>query len=185
VLMALLARDRTGAGETIDLSMFDCLLPWCAHIAGPAVVAGAAVISATARSLGGAAFYNVYATADGRHVVLCGREEKFARALLGALGRLDLLPLALAEPGPAQQPLRAFLAGTFASRSRDAWVEWMAAHDVAFAPVLDFAEALASSLVCERGLLVESAGRHLLAPAIRFGSQPPWQPGAVPAREMP
>ena len=170
VLMALLGRERSGHGDYIDLAMFDSLIPWCAHIAGDAAISGTPIHSANQRSLGGAAFYQVYRTADARHIVLCGREIKFAETLLTALARPDLIPLAASPAGPEQDPLKAFLAETFAGRSRDEWTAWFADKDVAFAPVLDFAEALHSPLVQERGLLVEQYGAHHLAPAIRFAS---------------
>lgn len=180
VLMALVARERTGRGDMIDIAMFDSLLPWCAHVAGDAIMGGEAPRSSSQRSLGGAAFYQVYATSDGRHVVLGGRELKFARTLLEALGRPDLLPLAEAEAG-AQGPLIAFLRETFATRSREQWVAWFTDRDVAFAPVLDFREALAAPLVTERGLLVETEGAHQIGPAIRFTSEP--GPAVRPAPE--
>lgn len=180
VLMALLGRQRTGRGDYIDLSMFGALLPWSAHIAGEAVVEGRPVRSSEQRSLGGAAFYNVYRTADGRHIVLCGREAKFVRQLLGDLGRPDLIDSALGPAGEGQAPVKAFLAETFATRSRDQWVDWFAHRDVAFAPVLDFAEALAQPLVRAGGLLVEADGAHQFAPAIRFANEPGWAPAPAP-----
>lgn len=169
VLMALIGRERTGRGDYIDLSMFGCLLPWTAHIAGEAVVEGRPVRSATQRSLGGHAFYNVYACADGRHVVLCGREPKFAKALLTALGRPDLIPVAAEEAGPAHAPLIAFLRDCFATRTRDEWVEWFHGRDVAFAPVLDLAEAMRQPAVAEAGLLVTRDGQHHFVSPVRFG----------------
>jgi crotonobetainyl-CoA:carnitine CoA-transferase CaiB-like acyl-CoA transferase len=180
VLMALIGRERTGEGDYIDVAMFDSLLPWCAHIAGGALAGGPPPRSDSQRSLGGAAFYNVYACADGRHIVLGGRELKFATSLLTALGRPDLIALAEAEAGPAQAPLIAFLRETFATRPRDAWLAFMADLDVAFAPVLDFAEALAQPHIAERGLLASRDGLPQIAPAIRFASDAPWQPGPVP-----
>ena len=130
--------------------------------------------------MGGAAFYSLYRTADDRHVALGGRELKFVRNLLEALGRPDLIALGEAEPGPAQQPLKDFLAATFATRSRAEWVGWFDDKDVAFAPILDFAEALTQPHIAERGLLVEADGAHHIAPAIRFSGEPAWQPGAAP-----
>ena len=180
VLMALIGRERTGQGDYIDMAMFDSLLPWCAHIAGNALAGGPPPRSSSQRSLGGAAFYNVYACADGRHIVLGGRELKFATSLLTALGRPDLIALAQAEAGPAQAPLIAFLRETFATRPRDEWLAFMADLDVAFAPVLDFAEALAQPHITERGLLASRDGLPQIAPAIRFASDAPWQPGPVP-----
>jgi len=180
VLMALIGRQRTGRGDYVDIAMFDSLLPWCAHIAGSAIAGGPSPRSATQRSLGGAGFYQVYATNDGRHIALGGREMKFVQVLLTALDRQDLIPLGEADAGPAQVPLIAFLRATFASRSRDEWVAWFEDKDVAFSPVLDFTEALASDHVTTRGLLVEAGGAHQIAPAIRFAGEPDWQPKEAP-----
>ena len=181
VLMALIGRERTGEGAYIDCAMFDSLLPWCAHTAGSAIAGGPSPRSVSQRSLGGAAFYQVYETADGRHVVLGGRELKFAANLLGALGREDLLSFAEAPAGE-QGPLIAFLRDTFLTKTRDEWTAWFADKDVAFSPVLDFREALGQPHIAERGLWTESAGggRHI-APAIRFASEE-WAPGPVPAK---
>ena len=162
VLMALIGRERTGRGAYLDIAMFDALLPWCAHIAGDAIIGGAAPRSAAQRSLGGAAFYNVYATADGRHVVLGGREAKFATNLLTALGRPDLIPLAQAPAGE-QDALIASLREAFRTRTRDDWEAWFASLDVAFAPVLDFREAFDRPHVAERELVKDG---HI-APAVR------------------
>ena len=180
VLMALLARERTGQGDYLDIAMFDSLLPWCAHTASAAIAGGPAPRSGQQRSLGGAAFYQVYRTSDDHYVVLGGRELKFAVNLLTALERPDLIALAEAEAGE-QGVLIDFLRDTFAQRSRDEWTAWMAHKDVAFAPVLDFREALDAPHVAERGLIRLAEGRHHIAPPIRFAGDPPWQPGAVPA----
>ena len=180
VLMALLGREQSGKGDYVDIAMFDAMLPWCAHIAGEAIQGGNSPTSQRQRSLGGAAFYNVYRTADGLHVVLGGREVKFARTLLTALDRTDLLPLAELEAGKAQQALTDFLRDIFATKSRDQWVEWFADKDVAFSPVLDFREALDQDFVREKGLLVEANGSHQIVPVFRFKSDEKWQPSDAP-----
>ena len=178
VLMALIGRERTGRGDYVDIAMYDALLPWCAHIAGDAIVGGAPPGSKSQRSLGGAAFYNVYATGDGRHVALGGRETKFVANLLNALDRADLIPFS-ERPAGEQGALIAFLRETFARRTRDEWVDWFADKDVAFAPVLDFREALRQPHIAERGLLVEHDGARQIAPAIRFASEG-WRPSNAP-----
>jgi CoA:oxalate CoA-transferase len=181
ILMALIGREQTGEGDYVDIAMFDAMLPWCVHTAGGAIAGGEPPRSATQRSLGGAAFYQVYRTADGQHVVLGGREIKFARNLLTALGRADLIPLAEADAGAAQAPLTAFLRETFATRTRAEWEAWFADLDVAFAPVLTFREALDQPHVAERGLIVRAGEEAHIAPPIRFASDPPFVPGKVPS----
>ena len=179
VLMALLARERTGQGDYLDIAMFDSLLPWCAHTASGAIAGGPAPSSSTQRSLGGAGFYQIYRTSDAAHVVLGGRELKFAVNLLTALGRPDLIAHAERAAGE-QDELIAYLRETFATRSRAEWTAWMHDHDIAFAPVLDFREAFDQPHFAARGMIVEADGRHHLAPPIRFASDPPWHPGPVP-----
>lgn len=180
ILMALIGRGKTGRGDYLDVPMFDALLPWCAHIVGEALAGGEPPQSRQQRSLGGAAFYNVYQTADLRFIVLAGRELKFATHLLRALGRPDLIPLASQPAGDAQAPLVEFLRTTFLQRTRDQWVEWFAAKEVAFAPVLDFRETLTAAHVAERELLVQLDGAHQIAPALRFAAEPPWSPRPAP-----
>ncbi|WP_232307642.1 CaiB/BaiF CoA transferase family protein [Sphingobium chungbukense] len=180
VLMGLIGRERTGRGDYIDVAMFDSLLPWCAHIAGTAVAGGEPPRSSSQRSLGGAAFYNVYETADGKHVVLGGRELKFVANLLNALERPDLIPLGSVDPGEAQAPLIGFLRDSFRTRTRDEWVAWFADKDVAFSPVLDFREAFSAPHMLARGLIVEADGAHHIAPPIRFAGEQPWVPASAP-----
>lgn len=180
VLMALIGRDKSGRGDYVDIAMFDSLIPWCAHIAGASLGGGEPPRSQSQRSLGGAAFYNVYETADGRYVALGGRELKFVTNLLNALKRPDLIPLGSEPAGAAQAPLIEFLRATFLTRSRDQWVEWLADKDIAFAPVLDFREAFAQPHIAERGLLVESGGAHQIAPPIRFSGDAAWSPAPAP-----
>jgi crotonobetainyl-CoA:carnitine CoA-transferase CaiB-like acyl-CoA transferase len=179
ILMALIGRERTGQGDYIDVAMFDAMLPWCVHTAGSAIAGGAAPRSAEQRSLGGAAFYQVYETSDGKHIVLGGREEKFARNLLTALGCQDRIEEAL-RPAGEQAALIEFLRGIFAEKTRDEWMDWFADKDVAFSPVLDFREAFDQLHVKERGLLTQSENRHQIASPIRFAGSVKRECGPVP-----
>lgn len=175
VLMALYARTQTGEGATIDCSMLGSLAPWSAHIIGEAIAGGPGPVSSQQRSLGGAAFYNVYGCADGRHIVLCGREPKFVHTLLAALGRPDLIGLACGEAGPAQDPVKAFLAAVFAAQPREHWEAWFKGRDIAFAPVRSLGEGLLHA-----GLVVQdSDGAHHICPAINFANES-WTPAPPP-----
>jgi CoA:oxalate CoA-transferase len=99
--------------------------------------------------------------------VLGGREAKFAENLLTALDRPDLIEIA-ARPAGEQGDLITFLANTFAARTRVEWEAWFAGKDVAFAPVLNFREALDQPHVAARGLWYEAQGAHHIGPAVRF-----------------
>jgi crotonobetainyl-CoA:carnitine CoA-transferase CaiB-like acyl-CoA transferase len=135
VLMALLRRVETGRGDHIDIAMNDALFAACANVVGPAVVEGPHMAVKHQRTTGGAAFYRIYDTSDGRQLVLAGQEPKFIRALLQALGRTDLEPLCLRGPGPHQQAVIDFLGEAFRQRSLAEWMAFLSKLDVCFAPV--------------------------------------------------
>ncbi len=173
ILMALLRARETGRGDHLDVAMYDSLLAWTPHVTGRLFSEGRAPVSAQERLYGGSALYGVYATADGGHIALGGSELKFAENLLTALGRPDLLELCKAPPGDAQAPVRAFLAETFATRSRDDWSAWFAGRDICFAPVLDLQEAFASPLTAQREMLLKDAqGRSHIGVPLRFAAEP-------------
>ncbi|MGH1484248.1 MAG: CaiB/BaiF CoA transferase family protein [Geminicoccales bacterium] len=173
VLMALIGREKTGKGDYLDIAMFDSLVPWCGHMAGPAIVHKERIRSDQQRSLGGAAFYQVYETADGRHIVLGGREEKFVRNLLGALDRPDLIEACLGEAGEGQRPAVAFLSETFKQKTLAHWIGWFEDVEVCFAPVLDFVEAFESEQMMSRAMiLVGPNGEHVIGNPIKFLEEP-------------
>jgi crotonobetainyl-CoA:carnitine CoA-transferase CaiB-like acyl-CoA transferase len=174
VLMALLRRETTGRGDYIDVSMHESVLGSMPNVLGPTLAEGRQPVPKHERSLGGSAFYRIYETADGRHVVLGGQEIKFVRNLLERLGRLDLVPLCEQGPGAHQAPLIAFLSDTFRTRSQAEWEAWFADLDVCFAPVKTLPEALDDEQAQARGMvLTDDLGRRHLAPVVRFQDEPP------------
>ncbi len=173
VLIALIGREKSGRGDCLDIAMFDSLAPWSGHIAGPAIAEKRPIRSSEQRSLGGAAFYQVYATADHRHLVLAGREEKFVRSLLEALERPDLIDQCLGEAGIGQRPAIDFLSETFKQKKLADWMRWFEGKDVCFAPVLDFIEAFESEQMMSRDMiLVGPNGQHLIGNPIKFLHEP-------------
>ena len=173
VLMALIGRDRSGRGDYLDIAMFDSLAPWCGHTAGAAFAHGEPVRSTSQRSLGGSAFYQVYETKDGRHVVLGGREEKFVRNLMSALDREDLIDACLGEAGEGQKPAIDFLSHIFKQKTQGDWIAWFEDRDVCFAPVRDFVEAFSSDQMAFREMiLIGQKGEHVIGTPIKFREEP-------------
>lgn len=179
VLMALLRRERTGRGDYIDISMQDSLVSWLVNVVGPVFGGDRDLVLANERGFGGNAFYNIYACADGRSLTIGGSEVKFAANLLTALGRPDLIDLCKLPPGPGQEPVRAFLRETIATKPLAHWEQFLAPLDVCWAPVRTLKEALASEQVRARGMRQELAQQgfgggtatHLGIP-IRYREEP-------------
>ncbi|MCC5975227.1 MAG: CoA transferase [Rubellimicrobium sp.] len=173
ILMALLRREATGRGDTIDISMQDATMAWLPNVVGPVFAENRPPRVKEERSFGGYAFYNIYPTADGRHIVLAGVEHKFVVNLLTALDRPDLIPAATGPNGPGQTPVREALAAIFATRTRAGWEEWFADKDVCFAPVLDLQEAWQQPQVAARGMLLHDADGNLhIGNPLHFAEEP-------------
>lgn len=173
VLMALLRRQATGRGDYLDVSMYDSTLAWTPNVTGRIFATGQPHNPKDERSWGGAAFYNLYECADGQWIVLGGSEPKFARNLLTALDRPDLIEIAARPPGPEQEPLRAFLRETFIGRTRAQWETWFTGRDVCFAPVRTLKDAFDDPATAERGMIArDGAGSEVVGTPLRFRDEP-------------
>lgn len=173
ILMALLRRAQTGQGDHLDIAMHDALLAWTPNVMGPVFAEDRAPVVADERSWGGSAFYGIYRTADGRHLTLGGGEHAFVERLLDALDAPQLVPVALQPPGPAHEPVRAFLRQAFSTRTLAQWTAFLAPLDVAWAPVRTLHEAVHSDHTTARGMRVEApAGQPHLGLPIQFRNEP-------------
>lgn len=173
LLMALLRRKDTGEGDYIDVAMADSLIAATANNMGTTFADRQAPNPAHERALGGYAMYQIYATKDGRHVVLGGSELHFAQAVLNKLGRPDLFELCKPPPGPRQDPVKAFLRETFLQRTQAEWVEFFADVDAAFAPVKTLREAADDPQIRHRRMIVEDArGWEHIGTPLKFRHEP-------------
>jgi crotonobetainyl-CoA:carnitine CoA-transferase CaiB-like acyl-CoA transferase len=173
VLMALLRRHKTGLGDYIDIAMHHAALAALPNVMGAAMSGRPQPDPKHERTTGGSAFYQIYQTSEGRHLVLGAQELKFVRNLLGRLGRQDLVPLCERGPGPHQAPVIEFLRGLFKTKPLAHWVAWFAGMDVSVAPVNTLREALDDANIQERRLILkDDAGREHIAPVVRFMHEP-------------
>ena len=155
VLMALLRCQSTGQGDYIDISMQDALMSWLVNVVGPAFGEDRELELSSERGFGGSAFYQIYQCADAQFLTLGGSELKFARNLLTALGRPDLLELCKLPPGRAQDPVRDFLRATFMEKTLPQWEAFLAPLDVCWAPVRSLKQALSMPQVQARQMRLD------------------------------
>jgi crotonobetainyl-CoA:carnitine CoA-transferase CaiB-like acyl-CoA transferase len=173
ILMALYRREKTGRGDVIDMAMYDATLSWLPNATGAVFAEARPPEPKQERQWGGGSFYNIYATKDGKWVVLGGSEHKFVETLLHALGRGDLVAGAAGPPGPGHDAAKAFLRETFAARTRDEWQAWFEGRDVCFAPLLDLKEAFDHPHAAARRMLERDAEGNLhIGLPIKFRDEP-------------
>ncbi|PUA81313.1 CaiB/BaiF CoA transferase family protein [Nocardioides currus] len=180
VLAALIEARTSGTGQVVDAAIVD----GTAHLnAMAATFAGLGLASGARRSGlldGGTPWYDVYETADRKHVSVGALEPQFYADLVARLG-LDLPD----RDDPANAgAIRTALTERFKERTQAEWAEVFDGTDACVAPILPLAEAYAHPHLAARGTFVESAGLTQPAPAPRFSrtastiQMPPDEPGA-------
>ncbi len=172
ILGAVQGRRRDGLGCHIDLAIADVAMPLQLFEVAAFGATGNVPQPEGTYLNAAAAYYRVYATADGRHVALGAVEAKFWRSFCTAAGRPDWIGRQ-AEVLP-QHALIAELAAFFgALRLAECEVRFADA-DCCLSPVLDLADALRSAHHRTRGVVrpTPHGGLQALFPALVDG-QPP------------
>lgn len=174
VLAALLRRGRTGKGARLDISLSEAALSWMGGVLTTAHRSGGTVRREDDIINGGAAFYRIYRTRDGRFVALGAIEEKFWRSFCLAVGHEEWIHRQH-EPMP-QNELISEVEALFLDKSRDDWVALLAPVDCCFEPVLDPAEIPAHPHWRERQLVRVAEDRddlaEVLLPVFLDGARP-------------
>jgi alpha-methylacyl-CoA racemase len=183
LVAGVLAARATGRGRVVDAAIVD----------------GAAVLQAMTYGLladghwtdergvnpldTGAPFYDVYETADGRHMAVGALEPQFYAAFLGILFAPEGLPGDLPDRQDRSRwpELRERFAARFAERSQEEWSKAFSGTDACVAPVRTMAEAPDDPHLAARGTYVTADGVVQPAPAPRFGDGTQGAPiGALP-----
>ncbi|MBL7063599.1 MAG: CoA transferase [Anaerolineae bacterium] len=174
ILLALVARERTGQGQRVDGSLLGASLA-CMPVAVAQHQGGQPMKQGGSDLTGGLVCYHVYETGDGRYVTLAALEPQFWAAFCRAAGREDLMGQQFAPAVPGE-PAYEELCTLFRTRTRAEWAEMVGA-DSCCEPVYNVGEALASAPVQALGML---AGAGLLPP-VRLSAQTGSSPDAAPA----
>ncbi len=166
VLAALFARQTTGEGACVDVSMTDGAMAFLHMALAPHLGAGAAPPARGGDTLtGGQACYGIYETADGRFLSVAPLEPKFWQAFCQAIGRPDLQAR---QFGSAEQieATRAEVAAVLKGRTRAEWEAVFAQTDACCEPVLEPDELASHPLHTARGNVIEDAAgtRRLRTP---------------------
>lgn len=179
VLAALEQQRSHGQGAFLDVSIQDSVLSlfgynaqyhWQEGVQNPRDIA----------EFGGDPGTDVYATSDGKAIVVSAVEPWAWEKLCRALG-LDSYAERHGARGWAAVDARSALADAFASRSREQWCEFNDEHDLGISPVLEYSELLRDPHVLARGMVGSVA--HATLGEIRQVSTPIVIDGRAPRAE--
>jgi crotonobetainyl-CoA:carnitine CoA-transferase CaiB-like acyl-CoA transferase len=153
VLLALLARERTGKGQYIDISMTDGmlgLLPLTLFFqqrTGEVPRRGESILSHRY------AFYNTYETSDGRHISIGAVENRFWKKLCERMGVPEYTTLQYDEN--RREEILDFMRTSFKSKTLAEWETELADLDVCWGKIQNLDEVLNDPLFRARGMVVD------------------------------
>jgi len=172
VLAALVNARESGAGQVVDAAMVDGAALLTTSIHGS--LAEKTWNSGREANLldGGAPFYSVYETSDGRHIAVGALEPQFFEILLDGL---DIDPDSMSPQSDRSgwPEMRRRFTEVFSTRARDDWENHFGGRDACVAPVLTMSEAPDHPHNRERETFKTAGGITQPAPAPRFSSTSP------------
>jgi alpha-methylacyl-CoA racemase len=177
LLAGIIAARASGRGRVVDAAIVDGAATLQAMTYG--LLANGAWTDERGVNLldTGAPFYDVYPTADGRHMAVGALEPQFYGAFLGILFAPEVPADLPAQHERSRWPeLRERFAARFAQRTQEEWTKAFSGTDACVAPVRTMTEAPADPHLAARGTYVTADGVLQPAPAPRFGDGTPGAP---------
>jgi alpha-methylacyl-CoA racemase len=180
ILAALVEARASGQGQVVDAAIVDGTAHLNAMSATLTALGAASERRAAGLLDGGTPYYDVYETADGRHMSVGALEPQFYAEMVRLL-ELDLPDRNDVTNFPA---IREALTARFKQRTQAEWCEVFDGTDACVGPILPLSEAAQHPHLQARGTFVESGGITQPAPAPRFSrtratvSMPPGGAGA-------
>lgn len=158
IVGALLGQRSGTVREAVhlDVSMVDGVASWMGREVSSAFAGGRTPARGAGLLNGGAPYYAIYETADGRYMALGALEPKFWETFCITAGRPEWAERQHETP---PEGLAADLRELFASRTQAEWVETIGEADACCTSVLDWDEVWEDPHVRARGLVTEVSER--------------------------
>jgi len=153
ILAAIIAREKTGRGQYVDMAMSDGVTSLAAFLTSQYFSSGHVMGRGVELLNGASPCYNVYETADGKWLSIGCLEPWFWQELCQALGCEEFVPH---QNNREKFPeMFEFLRSKFREKSRDEWFEELRQRDICVAPVYGMDEVFADPHVQARGMIAE------------------------------
>jgi crotonobetainyl-CoA:carnitine CoA-transferase CaiB-like acyl-CoA transferase len=155
IVAALLERERTGSGATVDASLYETALAYVGyHLVG--FLADGTVPSGQGTVFPMVAPYQVFPTADGELMIAAGNDRLFV-ALCGVVEMPELVPDPRFRTNPDRvanrEALVSVLSARLATRTTQDWHEALRSAGVPAAPVATIADVVHAEQTAALGIL--------------------------------
>ena len=177
ILSALMARQKTGRGQYVDISMLDGVVSLLPDSAALYFAEGKAPRAGERRLGGGLPQYQVYQTQDEKYLAVGALEEKFWANLCRLIGKLEWGEKIPREGEPRCEEIQRELARIFRTKTQKEWLGLLMDEDTCVTAVQSLDEVFSDPHVRSRQMLVETthpkAGRvRQIGVPIKFSETP-------------
>jgi crotonobetainyl-CoA:carnitine CoA-transferase CaiB-like acyl-CoA transferase len=152
ILLALLARNRLGRGQHVEVALFDIAVAMT-QFYGMAYLMTGVNPSRQGNSPNGSPSVGVYHASDAPFYIACANDRLYRRLVIDVLGRPDLSSGDFSDRrsrSANKEKLRAILAGIFVQGQREDWMTKMKAANIPVGYLRTVEEAFNSPEVHER-----------------------------------
>jgi crotonobetainyl-CoA:carnitine CoA-transferase CaiB-like acyl-CoA transferase len=153
ILAALMARNKTGEGQFVDISMTDGVVSMLALYLGGYLQENQMPDESDRTSTGAMPFYSLYKTKDGKMISLGCSEPPFFAALCKALACEAFIPFQ-ADVEKADE-IKAFFTQIFLTRTRDEWFDYLSQFEIAVSKVNGLDELAHDPQLKHRRMVIE------------------------------
>ncbi|MBN2061761.1 MAG: CoA transferase [Deltaproteobacteria bacterium] len=153
ILAAVIAREKTGKGQIVDISMTDGVVSLLALYMGKYFENNGMPDEPDRVSIGTTPFYNIYRTQDGKMIsIACGEAAYFAN-LCKVLECEEFIPNQT-NPEIAEE-IGNYFRKKFLTRTRDEWFDIMSQYDIAVSKVNGLDEIENDPQLKHRDMVIE------------------------------
>jgi crotonobetainyl-CoA:carnitine CoA-transferase CaiB-like acyl-CoA transferase len=153
IMLALHAREKTGTGQHIDISMTDAMIAMLPFVAGFHWVFGTPPEKGNALLSHRYACYNIYQTKDAKYISVGALEPHFWKVVCQYFEVPEYIPLQFDEQ--SKDILINFFKKAFLRKTRDEWMEVFSNTDTCIGKILTVNEALEGDYCRSRDMVVE------------------------------
>ncbi len=153
ICMAIIARERTGRGQDIDIGMSDGVLSLMTSAFSGFFSNGRPIRPGESVLNGSVPWYNTYQCGDGRWFGIGSIEPHFFEALCRVLGTEEFL--GRQHESAVHPEMQAKWEAIFKTKTADEWMEIMSKYDICAAPVLEMENVVTNPHNLARGMVVE------------------------------
>lgn len=152
ILLALMAREKTGKGQMVDISMLDNVISWMPTLLPDYLATNNEPTRGNVVLSGKLACYEVYQTKDKKWLSVGALEPKFWAAFCKTIGREDFI-VNLNAATTVQDEMKLQIQKIIAQKTQAEWMTIFRAIDACVAPVYSFEDMVNDPQVKAREMI--------------------------------